>query len=361
METENLVKISAKSPRPVAERLLAIDPRKIVIGGLDEPLATVDPLYDERATLSDEDAEIPALVQSMLTSDEPVVVQGVMRDRRIYVSQGRRRTRAARAAWATREANGLPPPAFFVITRTGDADALATSALVENFGRLNDPPVMLARKFKRLIETREWDERRLANLTGQTVQSIRNTLSLLKLDESVQREIESGRVGPTVGYELAKLSAEAQNAALATMRDRAASNGGKIRAIDARVAVARARGETVDDDAVTGEIVSSDGGDDPAFREIGEDDVRAGKPAKPARARNGATGPKYEPISSGALRRLVRAVEEDGTLDESDPDLARLQRADPWALLRVIAGDLHPSRAPGLMACLKFIGVKIAE
>jgi hypothetical protein len=329
-------------------KLYKLDPRKAVIGGLDEAIAVTDPCYDERADLSDEELKIDSLADSLDASNEDVIVDGIARDGRVFILKGRRRTRGSRKVWDRREKHGKPTPNFYVVIRSGDADALATAAFVENFNRLDDPPLRAAQKYQRHMESRGWDVKHIAALTGQVPNSVKNTLSLLKLIKPLQNAVDlgpdKGGIGPTVGYELARLSEEKQKIAFEELKAAAEKNGGKIRKIDATMAVARAQGKDPE------EALDED-------EDAPEEDGGGGKKKGKAKAKETAGGPKYEPITPSMLRRFVKAVEK-GDIDKDDEDLKQLLQVDALTLIKVLCGEKHRSQAAGLSRCLQWSGVK---
>lgn len=347
-------KPAAKMPDGLTEggKLYRIDPRKAVIAGHDpdRTVAVTDPVFDERASLTDEQLNIDALATSLDASNEDVLVEGVVRDGEVWILAGRRRTRASRKVWAKREKAGKETPNYFVVIRSGNADKLAAAAFVENFGRVDDPPILLANKIKRHMDSRGWDIKFIAALMSATTQTVKNTLSLLKLCPELQNAVESDAISTSVGYELARLSHEKQLIALHELQEAAKKNAGKIRKIDATVAVARAKG--VDPEDLTDED------EDPADSSISDEDGGGKKKKKAKKSETESKGPNYEPISASAIRRLLRAI-DNGEITDTDK-LNSIKKCDSWVLLQVIAGVKHINQVPGLAACLNWAGVKRA-
>jgi ParB family transcriptional regulator, chromosome partitioning protein len=111
---------------------------------------------------------------------------------------GERRWRAARLAGlatiAAVEVQGAPTP-----------DEVLEDQLVENCLRDDLKPIEQARAFESLMNRRSLTQAQVAERLHLSPSTISRALSLLTLPAAVQVEIDSGRVQPTVGYELAKI------------------------------------------------------------------------------------------------------------------------------------------------------------
>ena len=139
---------------------------------------------------------------------------------------------------------GIGSESFDVLRRRVPSEELSMAMLAESVSLLANKPVSLANEYARMIQTRGWDYYKLSGALHQTVQSVKNTLSLLRLDPCIQTVVESGQVGVTVGYLLAVVPDRAlQVSVMKALAVAAVDNGGKIRRIDAQVAVARALGK----------------------------------------------------------------------------------------------------------------------
>ena len=111
---------------------------------------------------------------------------------------GERRWRAARLAGlatiAAVEAQGVPT-----------SDEALEDQLVENCLRDDLKPIEQARAFEALMNRRNWTQAQLAEHLHLSPPTVSRALSLLTLPSAVQAEVDSGRVPPTVGHELAKV------------------------------------------------------------------------------------------------------------------------------------------------------------
>lgn len=114
------------------------------------------------------------------------------------VLMGERRLRAARMA-------GLTELACIVHQgelSTGDKLALQ---IVENVLREDLRPIEQARAYKSLMDDHGWSTRDLASELHVGQSSVNRALSLLGLPESVQDQVESGDLAPSVAAELTKI------------------------------------------------------------------------------------------------------------------------------------------------------------
>jgi ParB family transcriptional regulator, chromosome partitioning protein len=111
---------------------------------------------------------------------------------------GERRWRAARLAGlatiAAVEAQGVPT-----------SDEALEDQLVENCLRDDLKPIEQARAFEALMNRRNWTQAQLAEHLHLSPPTVSRALSLLTLPPAVQAEVDSGRVPPTIGHELARV------------------------------------------------------------------------------------------------------------------------------------------------------------
>ena len=111
---------------------------------------------------------------------------------------GERRWRAARLAGlatiAAVEAQGVPT-----------SDEALEDQLIENCLRDDLKPIEQARAFEALMNRRNWTQAQLAEHLHLSPPTVSRALSLLTLPPAVQAEVDSGRVPPTVGHELARV------------------------------------------------------------------------------------------------------------------------------------------------------------
>ena len=124
---------------------------------------------------------------------QPVVVRRVGQGYQLVV--GERRWRAARQA-------GLEKiPA--VVRDTTDAESLEI-ALVENLLREDLNPIEEAEAYQKLLTEFGWTQEDLAGRVGRDRSSIANALRLLRLPETIQRDLREGRL--TMGHARALLA-----------------------------------------------------------------------------------------------------------------------------------------------------------
>jgi ParB family chromosome partitioning protein len=84
------------------------------------------------------------------------------------------------------------------------ADDLLELALIENALREDLKPLEQANAFKALIDRRGWTYRELAANLHIATSSVARALALLDLPTSVQEQVASGELAPSVAYEVAK-------------------------------------------------------------------------------------------------------------------------------------------------------------
>jgi len=124
---------------------------------------------------------------------QPLVVRRI--GDRYQLIVGERRWRAAKLAGFERV------PA--VVREASDAESLEL-ALVENLLREDLNPIEEAEAYQRLLAEFGWTQEELAQRVGRDRSSIANCLRLLKLPESIQADLRSGRL--TMGHARALVS-----------------------------------------------------------------------------------------------------------------------------------------------------------
>lgn len=183
-----------------------IDPKNLVIVGLDTDDGAMHPLYDERIKLE--------LNQSLVTS---ILVYGVRvpvlvreEDGKILVVDGRQRVRAAR------EAGDRDPgqrPKVPIVVQHGDDKRMSAVMTLVNEQRVDDPILAKAERAVRLLE-RLGDEEMVAVVFGRSVQTIRNWLILMKADPRIHEAIRNNIIATSAGINLARLDRAKQGEAL---------------------------------------------------------------------------------------------------------------------------------------------------
>ena len=114
---------------------------------------------------------------------QPLVVRRIAG--RFQLIAGERRWRAAQRAGLLR----VP-----VVVRDVSEEMALEMTLVENLQREDLNPIEQAHAFQRLIDEFQLTQEQVAERTGKDRASVANFLRLLKLPESIQKLVESGRV-----------------------------------------------------------------------------------------------------------------------------------------------------------------------
>lgn len=124
------------------------------------------------------------------------------------VIAGERRWRAATMA-------GLVTIPCVVDDRLLEPTELLAVQLIENALREDLRPVEAARAYRRLMEANGWSARQVAQELDLDHSTVVKALALLELPVTVQEQIETGRIAPSVGYELSKLEGASVQAEVA--------------------------------------------------------------------------------------------------------------------------------------------------
>jgi ParB family chromosome partitioning protein len=110
---------------------------------------------------------------------------------------------------------GLAEIPAIVTDRDYTADELLELQLIENALREDLTPIDRANAYRRLMVSRGWSLRQVADELHVGHSSVHLTLSLLELPPPVQASVDAGELGPTVAAELAKLCDPADQVAVA--------------------------------------------------------------------------------------------------------------------------------------------------
>lgn len=186
-----------------------VDADDLVIVGYDTKDGPEHPLWDGD--------RLPSVIASIteewirnLTSYgvlEPVLVR--KNGERVEVVAGRRRVLGARAASTRLKEAGSPPLLVpCMVKRTSDTDATGM-VIAENEGRLNDAPIVRAKKLARLL-ARGYSETSAAIAMCIPLEEVTRLLPLLDLDDRVQQMLEDRQLGQTVALTLRDLPREEQ-------------------------------------------------------------------------------------------------------------------------------------------------------
>lgn len=212
---------------------LAFDPEDVKL--ITDPN---HPLYDERV----HEEPSPEFVANIdhLGIIEPITVR--RNGDVVEVAIGRRRVKAARIANVERRKKGLPPHQIYAIVQRGDDATMQEVIAAENEARKNDSPMNRAKKMQRLATLGRTEEQ-IACVFCCSRATVKNTLALLDLDETVQKAVERGTIKPVfAAKELARLPREEQRTKLKSLVDAGATKGeaakGAIRQLNKGEAIA---------------------------------------------------------------------------------------------------------------------------
>ncbi len=127
-----------------------------------------------------------------------------------FIIMGERRWRAAiKAGLATLSCVAHQGP-----VEPGERLALQ---LVENAVREDLKPIEQAKAYRRLQELYGWSGNQLAKELAVPQPAVVHALALLKLPDDVQSKVETGELAPRTAYEISKLDAPGEQAALAEL------------------------------------------------------------------------------------------------------------------------------------------------
>lgn len=186
----------------MGQALESVNPKELVIVGLDTEDGITHPLWDERIKLEvNQD-----LVKSILAYGVRVPVLVREEDGKLLVVDGRQRVRAAREAGLIDP--GMAPRVSYVLQQ-GDDNKIASVMVLTNELRVDDAIIAKARKAVRLFE-RLGDVDEVALIMGKTSVTIRNWLSLLKAHPDVLAAVENGTISTSAGIELSRMTREEQ-------------------------------------------------------------------------------------------------------------------------------------------------------
>lgn len=189
------------------------DPNDLTI--VTEP---THPLYDERANMPPNPKYIASIKQ--LGVLEPVLCRVNGQDENgkqiVEVMEGRQRTRCTRIANEQLIAEGLTDRVHRVpvILKKVDNKVAEDIMISGNEIRTNDAPLVRARKLQRYLDRGRSIEEAMTTFGIKSQTTVKNLLTLLDLDEEVQKEIEKGVIGVGLAKQLSVFPREQQMAEL---------------------------------------------------------------------------------------------------------------------------------------------------
>lgn len=197
--------------------LLPFDPEDLVL-----VTDKKSPLYDERMELPINEALVLNIMHHGVL--KPILVRKNTETGKLEVVDGRQRVRACREANKRLKKKGLEPHWIKAEVRRGDAPA--TMGIMMSANEFNQAPSAMerARKIQRYLELGRTPEE-CSVLLGLGTATIKNLIGLLDATAAVRNAVDAGKVNASVGYKLAKLSADEQKKKLAQLVKAAPMNG----------------------------------------------------------------------------------------------------------------------------------------
>ena len=202
-----------------------VDPKILLIVGLDTDDGPEHPLYDERINLPIDEALVRSL--SRYGNVQDVLVRKDRKTGRIEVVFGRQRVRAMRVVNQRLKKSGQP--ARPIVARNVLSDDLTAfgKSVTENSLRRDDTTMGKAHKMDTMLRLSGTDAE-CAVAFGVSTTAIRQWKKLLTLDPKVQEAIDSGEFSASAAMNLADLEPSEQVAQLE--QDLAAQKAGEGKA-----------------------------------------------------------------------------------------------------------------------------------
>ena len=208
------------------QKALLIDPKKLKL--VTDPK---HPLYDERVELPIDDKMVRNIMHQGVI--EPVLARKNPETGELEVVAGRQRVKNAIEANRRLKERGGETIAVPVLVKRASEDAAIDIMVSENEIRSADAPLTRAAKMRRMIE-RGRSEADVAVVFGVTVQTVKNTVSILEASAPVRRALDAGRIGISDAYRLSKLEPAEQKAKLDELETVAPKEPGRRRANGAK-------------------------------------------------------------------------------------------------------------------------------
>jgi ParB family chromosome partitioning protein len=166
--------------------------------------------------------KLEELAKSILENGliQPITVRPANADGNHMIITGERRWRAHVFAC-------IPTVKCYIdYSERNSAETLAVQ-LVENLDRDDMNPMDTARGFQRLLDA-GWHTDQVASRMGLTTDTVDRKLKLLKLNQRIQSQVESGQLTESVGVCLSKLSSEGQFLALRKIKGKSYSDAAPV-------------------------------------------------------------------------------------------------------------------------------------
>jgi ParB family chromosome partitioning protein len=154
-----------------------------------------------RKTFTEE--SLQQLAQSLMTAGQlqPIRVRWSGEHAKWIIISGERRYRAALLA-------GLKTIACLFIDRPLTESEIRQESLIENLLREDLRPIEAAQGYRQLMELNGWTIQQVAEALNITKGTVSKALSLLKLPEDIQAQVDEGTISPSAAYEVSRLDGE---------------------------------------------------------------------------------------------------------------------------------------------------------
>jgi ParB family chromosome partitioning protein len=153
---------------------------------------------------------------------QPIRVRWDEANQQYVIVIGERRWRAAKLA-------GMDSMACIVVPGTATPEEILEDQLVENCLREDLKPIEQARAYQSLMHRLGLSQRALAEKLDVSQGQIMQSLKLLELPEPIRESIDEGRIAPSIGYEIAKVTDPGQQLELAEEVARGTAGRAEIR------------------------------------------------------------------------------------------------------------------------------------
>jgi ParB family transcriptional regulator, chromosome partitioning protein len=181
---------------------------------------------------------------------QPIRVRWSPQHSKWVIISGERRYRAALVA-------GLKTVSCLFSAKPLTESEIRQESLIENLLREDLRPIEAANGYQQLMELNGWTMQQVAEALNVSKAAVSKALSLLKLPEDIQDQVEQGAISPSSGYEVSRLKDEGSQRELATRivteglkRDETGEAVGKV---------ARPREKTVEKRPTTTKVLNVSG------------------------------------------------------------------------------------------------------
>jgi ParB family chromosome partitioning protein len=140
---------------------------------------------------------------------QPIRVRWSDQHAKWVIISGERRYRAALLA-------GLKTVSCLFSDKPLTESEIRQESLIENLLREDLRPIEAANGYQQLIELNGWTMQQVADALNISKGAVSKALSLLKLPEDIQEQVEQGTISPSSGYEVSRLKDEAAQRELAS-------------------------------------------------------------------------------------------------------------------------------------------------